>query len=73
MASWKQFCGDLENTSERTRTVPGSSRVPKFIMNPDSSFTKSSNEKLKLLMTIHFPGCKDEFNDNSEAHYHHTM
>lgn len=31
-----------------------------FLMNNDNSFTESSNEILELLMTIHFPVCKDE-------------
>lgn len=58
-----KFYDDLEYTSDVSRLPKVLLKDPsfsEFSMNHDSSFTKSSNETLEILSTIHFPESEPE-------------
>ena len=57
---------DASDASRLRKVLSKDPGVPAFLMNSDGSFTKSSNETLELLMTTHFPGCKDVDGEDSQ-------
>ena len=59
---WKDFCEAIESTKDTARLRKILSKTtpsPAFIKNAGGSWAESSRETNEILLTTHFPGCKD--------------
>ena len=67
-SSWRNFCTEIEATSEASRLRKVLSKDPTppgFLKRPDNSWTESSKETLELLLETHFPSSLDIESSNA--------